>query len=247
MKKIFTLITAIMFTLIASADTVWDFTVLPTQVCDGTGNLSANMTDGKISDDPNKWSAFDNIAGLTDGSELSVKAGEVFEPTKGLIWSAMDSKQTVNFRNWPEEYCGMHLHINKAAEVMIPAKAGQVIELVLATSKNGGTTKKITSSDVVETFDNDGVATGGIKIEFAEKAVYSTYTLTAKVDNPYLAFETTIAIQKIEVKNATGIEAVKNTVKNNGNNMMFNLAGQRIAEPVKGQIYIMNGKKYIGK
>lgn len=29
--------------------------------------------------------------------------------------------------------------------------------------------------------------------------------------------------------------------------VMYNLAGQRIAEPVKGQIYIMNGKKYIGK
>ncbi|MCH5307164.1 MAG: hypothetical protein J1E37_03730, partial [Prevotella sp.] len=32
-----------------------------------------------------------------------------------------------------------------------------------------------------------------------------------------------------------------------GDNKMYNLAGQRITEPAKGQIYIMNGKKYIAK
>ncbi len=38
----------------------------------------------------------------------------------------------------------------------------------------------------------------------------------------------------------TGKDAVKNNVK-------YNLAGQRIMTPSKGQIYIMNGKKYIAK
>ena len=44
----------------------------------------------------------------------------------------------------------------------------------------------------------------------------------------------------------TGIDSVvtETAVKND---IMYNIAGQRISAPVSGQIYIMNGKKYIAK
>ena len=45
---------------------------------------------------------------------------------------------------------------------------------------------------------------------------------------------------------ATGIAAIQQVEKKN-DGILYNLSGQRIAQPVRGQIYIMNGKKYIGK
>lgn len=183
---------------------VWDFTILPTQKVDGTGNLEGNLGDAGVfvEDGGAAWQQVYNKAGLPDGTEFTCADGVVFEPTKGLKWSALENNKMVFYRNYPaaegSNYGGKHLAFNKAAEVMIPAKAGQVIEMVLASSKSGGTTKKITSQDVVETFD-DG---GGIKIEFPNAYEYGTYTLTAKVDNPYLAFESTFCIQKITVKDA---------------------------------------------
>ena len=44
---------------------------------------------------------------------------------------------------------------------------------------------------------------------------------------------------------ATGIKNVNNEVKTN--NSIFTLAGQRVANPVRGQIYIQNGKKFMVK
>lgn len=231
---------------------VWDFTVLPTQVCDGTGNMKCNIDGGKIDPDPNKWSQFENVAGVAEGSELTVKAGEVFEPTKGLIFSAMDSKQTVIYRNYPEmsgdkPYGGIHFTFNKPGEVMIPAKAGQVIELFMASSK-AGSTKKITSQDVVETFDDgEGAQVGGLKLTFETAHDYKTYTLTAKLDNPYLAFESTLCLKKITVKDGggAGIAAVKAANKFAGT-QMYNLAGQKVGKDYKG-IVIVNGKKVVLK
>ena len=188
---------------------VWDFTILPTQKIDATGNLEGNLGDAGVfvEDDGAAWQQVYNKAGLTDGTEFMATETEVFAPTKGLKWSTLENNKMVFYRNYPaaegNNYGGKYLFFNKAAEVMIPAKAGQVIELVLASSKGGGTTKKITSQDVVETFD-DG---GGIKIEFPAAYEYNTYKLTAKVDNPYLAFESTICVQKITVKDAGSSEA----------------------------------------
>lgn len=46
---------------------------------------------------------------------------------------------------------------------------------------------------------------------------------------------------------STGIQEVKAEKKNVADNRMYNLMGQRISEPVKGQVYIMNGRKYLAK
>jgi hypothetical protein len=45
-------------------------------------------------------------------------------------------------------------------------------------------------------------------------------------------------------EDATGIDAVKQSAK--ADNLYFNLAGQRVAQPTKG-LYIVNGKKVIVK
>ena len=184
-----------------SAGQVWDFTILPTQAVDGTGNLTCNIDGGVLPDDGGEgWGIIYNNEGIADGSEFMAKAGEVFEPTKGLKWSALPNKQMVIYRNYPENYGGKYLFTNKACEVMIPAKAGQVIEIIAGTAKNN---KKITSQDVVETFETgDGEVLKGALVDGTEHYDYKPYTLTVAVDNPYLAFENNICIQKITVKDA---------------------------------------------
>ena len=51
---------------------------------------------------------------------------------------------------------------------------------------------------------------------------------------------------EVSAGEGTGISSaiIENAAKSN---VMYNLAGQRIAAPVSGQIYILNGKKYIAK
>lgn len=227
-----------------ATETVWDFTVLPTQTIDGTGNMETNAAGGVFTEDEGAgWQQAYNKADFPDATEFMATATDVFTPFKGLKWTAMGNNKMVFYRNYPAAYGGKHMAFNKEAEFMLPAKVGQVIELVVASSKSGGTTKKITSQDVEEVFDE---TEHGLKIEFPDPYVYKTVTMTVKTADPYLKFESTFCIQKITVKDATGIAAVK-TAKKVADNQMFNLAGQRIAEPAKGQIYIMNGKKYIAK
>ena len=183
---------------------VWDFSVLPTQTIDGTGNLATNAEGGVLPDDGGEsWSIAYNLAGVADGSQLMNKVDEVFEPTKGIIFGALPNEKMVIYRNYNEANGGKYLFFNKAAEIMIPAKAGQVIEIVAATAKNN---KKITSQDVVETFTtSDGEVLKGVLVDGTTKFVYATYTMTVANDNPYFSLENNICIQKITVKNAAPV------------------------------------------
>ncbi len=228
-------------------ETVWDFTVLPTQVIDKTGNLDTNCAEGKFVEDGGAaWQIAYNKADFADGQELTASEGTPFETTRHLVFSAMSNKQTVIYRNYPADFGGKYLFLNRACEFMVPCEAGQVIELVLATSKSGGTTKKITSQDVVETFDDEGTPVNGIRCDLDEYA-YKPFTLTAKVKDVYLSFEGNVCIQKITVKDGggTGIAAVKAANKFAGT-QMYNLAGQKVGKDYKG-IVIMNGKKMLNK
>lgn len=224
-------------------ETVWDFTVLPTEAIDGTGNMETNAADGKfVEDEGAAWQQAYNKANFPDATEFMATSTTVFSPFAGLKWTAMESNKMVFYRNYPTNYGGKHLAFNKEAEFMLPAKAGQVIELVVASSKSGGTTKKITSQDVEEVFDE---TEHGLKIEFPEPYVYKTVTMTVKTADPYLKFESTFCVQKITVKDATGIAGVK-AGKKVADNQMYNLAGQKVGKDFKG-IVIMNGKKVVLK
>lgn len=224
-----------------ATETVWDFTILPTETIDATGNMESNVS-VFTEDEGAGWQQAYNVANFPDATEFMATATTVFSPFKGLKWTAMESNKVVFYRNYPSSYGGKHLAFNKEAEFMLPAKAGQVIELTVASSKSGGTTKKITSQDVVETIDE---SEHGLKIEFTTAYEYQTVTLTAAVDDPFLKFESTFCVQKITVKDATGIAAVKATNKV-ASTQMYNLAGQKVGKDFKG-IVIVNGKKVVLK
>lgn len=78
-----------------------------------------------------------------------------------------------------------------------------------------------------------------------------SYTLTADCDALYIwrgvsttTYMTTLYVVRPDVEN--GIYEINTDVKGK-NSTMYDLQGRRITSPLKGQIYIMNGKKYIGK
>lgn len=56
-----------------------------------------------------------------------------------------------------------------------------------------------------------------------------------------------LLVQEITAGVPDGIEEIHTAGVTTKNIAIYNLAGQRMAAPVKGQIYIQNGKKYIGK
>lgn len=85
----------------------------------------------------------------------------------------------------------------------------------------------------------------------ANDPTLESYTLTADCATLYIwrgvgstTFLTTVYVVRPDVEN--GIYEINTDVKSK-NSTMYDLQGRRIASPLKGQIYIMNGKKYIGK
>ena len=234
-------------------ETVWDFTILPTQKIDGTGNIifSAveNAGDGYFiegNEDVN-WQAFYNAGAIT-GEEFTAKSGEPLEMTKHLKWY-INGEKKVYYRNYPaSNQGGRYIFINdgdNATELEIPAAVGQQIELIASTAKNN---KKVTSEDVAETFDDgEGNPVHGVIIDGTTKFDWKPYTLTVTTANPFLKFEKNMCIQKITVKDGggTGIAAVK-TANKVANNVMYNLAGQKVGKDFKG-IVIVNGKKMLNK
>jgi hypothetical protein len=178
------------------------------------------------------------------------KAGETLELTKGLKWYINGAKK-VYYRNYPVEsggkpYGGKYIFINdgdNSVEICVPAEVGQQIEIIASTAKNN---KKITSQDVAETFETtEGETLHGVVIDGTTNYDWKPYTLTVTAKNPFLKFEKNACIQKITVKDATGISVAKSNVKVN-NGVIYNLAGQKVGKDYKG-IVIMNGKKMIQK
>ena len=234
----------------SEAGQVWDFTVLPTQAIDGTGNIETNVEGGILPEDGGEsWSAFYNKDAI-DGAEFMNKAGETLELTKGLKWYINGAKK-VYYRNYPVEsggkpYGGKYIFINdgdNSVEICVPAEVGQQIEIIASTAKNN---KKITSQDVAETFETtEGETLHGVVIDGTTNYDWKPYTLTVTAKNPFLKFEKNACIQKITVKDATGISVAKSNVKAN-NGVIYNLAGQKVGKDYKG-IVIMNGKKMIQK
>ena len=230
-----------------ATETVWDFTILPTETIDGTGNITTNAAGGVFTpgDESTNWQAFNNN-GAIEGAEFMATATQALEMTKGLKWY-INGANKVYYRNYPVEgYGGKYIFINdgdNATEVCIPAKAGQQIVLTAGTAKNN---KKVTSDDVAETFEtSEGETLHGVVIDGTTKYDWKEYTLTVTHNDPFLKFEKNMCIQKITVKDASGIAAVKAANKV-ANNQMYNLAGQKVGKDYKG-IVIVNGKKMLNK
>ena len=186
MKKIFTFIAATSLALAASAQQTWDFTVISTQVVDGTGNLRSSVGDRINDDQGESWSAFYNAGGIKDEEQFTVKAGELFDLTKGLSFGILDNDKMVLYRNYPAAYGGTHLYFNKEVDVTIPAKAGQTIEFVACSGKND---KEVTSMGIE----------AGFTILYSKEFDYATYTCKAIEDNPVLTIKSAVYVQKISV------------------------------------------------
>lgn len=180
-----------------SQEKVWDFTVIPAQIVDGTGNLRSSVGDHINDDQGASWSAFYNAAGVKDGEQFTVKEGELFEQTKGLTFGILDNDKMVLYRNYPsanengENYGGCHLYFNKDVDVTIPAKKGQIIEVVLTSAKEN---KVCTSTGISE-----GIA---VPVSKGSKDIsgYAAVSTTVTEDNPTITFKSAVYVQKITVK-----------------------------------------------
>ena len=77
-------------------------------------------------------------------------------------------------------------------------------------------------------------------------AVISTYAPVIEVGKAYLEFNGTVeaAAFNLDLGETTGISAIENAQMTDGN--VYNLNGQRVAQPTKG-LYIVNGKKVVIK
>ena len=191
MKKFFTLIAAALFGMSVSAQT-WDFTVIPTQTVDGTGNLRSAVGDHINDDGGESWSAYFNAGGVKDEEQFTVKAGELFEQTKGLTFGILDNDKMVLYRNYPTNYGGCHLYFNKDVDLTIPAKKGQVIEFVLTSAKDN---KVCTSMSIAESGIEVPKSNGSSDI-----TGYAPVTCTVTEDNPIFTMKSAVYVQKITVK-----------------------------------------------
>ena len=95
------------------------------------------------------------------------------------------------------------------------------------------------------TFSINGTATNGSKVyAYNWKTEGHTGTISAKmsVDAAWLKI---ISVEESQEGGETGIAKINNKA-NVENNVYFNMAGQRVAQPAKG-LYIVNGKKVVIK
>ena len=95
-------------------------------------------------------------------------------------------------------------------------------------SKNGDSTSDEVDLDVTKT-----------PAQFIIKSNYGTSARYCWFDN--------LKISNVAAGEYNGINNVSKEESSVKNNVKYNLAGQRVLTPSKGQIYIMNGKKYIAK
>lgn len=242
MKKFFTLIAAALFGMSVSAQT-WDFTVIPTQTVDGTGNLRSAVGDHINDDGGESWSAYFNAGGVKDEEQFTVKAGELFEQTKGLTFGILDNDKMVLYRNYPTNYGGCHLYFNKDVDLTIPAKKGQTIEFVLTSAKAN---KVCTSMSIAESGIEVPKSNGNSDI-----TGYAPVTCTVTEDNPIFTMKSAVYVQKITVSGGSEpvaeekllatLDATTNTGGNDGAKWNF-ADGYTITNELGNRNYSDDGK-----
>ena len=128
----------------------------------------------------------------------------------------------------------LYMDVNEDTEVTFESTSAPVVNLA----------NELKSSDDAITADGTQyiLAKDGDDVGFYKATVGSTIAarkayLVSPVGANFLSFSFD--------GDATGIEKVENAAVN-ANGTMFNLAGQRVAQPTKG-LYIVNGKKVVVK
>lgn len=134
-------------------------------------------------------------------------------------------------------------------------KAGDVVYIAgVYNNSSERTGQKLTITTSATDKNTDAIYTTNDLINGRSSAsdpTLESYTLTANCDALYVwrnasgtVYLTTLYVVRPDVE--SGIYEI-NTDVNGKNSTMYDLQGRRIASPLKGQIYIMNGKKYIAK
>ncbi len=234
--------------------TAWNFTTVPTQSVDGTGNLEGNdptvNNNGVVPADPTQYGQLQVIQDkLEEGSELTVKADEPLEMTKYLTFGSCQGQpiagKAVLFRNYPEAAGGAHLYIFHTIAMYVPAYKGDQVTFVCAATKDRYIRcETATETEIKVPRSSDGTGVDKVTFTLTENApVFEFY------DNPSGSYrDMNMYIRSITIGSTDGISEISATGKSKmDDNRIYNIMGQRISQPVKGQVYIMNGHKYLAK
>ena len=202
----------------------------------------------------------------TEGGETGGETGG--DEVTGKIYSWNDNIGTTTASGATEETVKIHNNKDAVKAYKFAANANYIeIKPVSGGFKTGDvvyiagvynnsddrTAQKLTITTSATNKDTDVIYTTNDLINgrtSASDPTLESYTLTADCSALYIwrnasgtAYLTTLYV----VRNTeTGIYEINTDVKSK-NSTMYDLQGRRIASPLKGQIYIMNGKKYIGK
>lgn len=106
----------------------------------------------------------------------------------------------------------------------------------------GATVDTYLNSPIGEPYSYHAMQDGQLKTVVASNTVAALRFYMRSTQNPHGVDYSKVVF--VEDDETTGINSVATEAENGE---MFNVAGQRISAPVKGQVYIMNGKKYIAK
>ena len=121
-----------------------------------------------------------------------------------------------------------------------------------AASINGATIVEGTPSKTVGTvtfqgvYENGTIPTGAFFVSGNQLYQASDATNTIKPFRAYFVSDSNASALTLDFGDATGIGSIANSQELKANSHVYNLAGQRVAQPTKG-LYIVNGKKVVIK
>lgn len=196
--------------------------------------------------------------GETGGDEVTGKIYSWNDNIGTTTETGVDATGTVKIHNNADPVPAIKYGSNKNYIEIKPVsggfKTGDVVYIAgVYNNSDDRTAQKLTITTSATNKDTDVIYTTNDLINgrtSASDPTLESYTLTADCSALYIwrnasgtAYLTTLYV----VRNTeTGIYEINTDVKSK-NSTMYDLQGRRIASPLKGQIYIMNGKKYIGK
>lgn len=196
--------------------------------------------------------------GETGGDEVTGKIYSWNDNIGTTTETGVDATGTVKIHNNADPVPAIKYGSNKNYIEIKPVsggfKTGDVVYIAGVYNNSADrTAQKLTITTSATNKDTDVIYTTNDLINgrtSASDPTLESYTLTADCSALYIwrnasgtAYLTTLYV----VRNTeTGIYEINTDVKSK-NSTMYDLQGRRIASPLKGQIYIMNGKKYIGK
>ena len=199
-----------------------------------------------------------DTGGDTGGDEVTGKIYSWNDNIGTTTETGVDATGTVKIHNNADPVPAIKYGSNKNYIEIKPVsggfKTGDVVYIAGVYNNSADrTAQKLTITTSATNKDTDVIYTTNDLINgrtSASDPTLESYTLTADCSALYIwrnasgtAYLTTLYV----VRNTeTGIYEINTDVKSK-NSTMYDLQGRRIASPLKGQIYIMNGKKYIGK